>query len=141
MVGMILMAEAQAAGLIVAADGSRLIIRGPRSADALARRLLENKAAVLAALADGVHAAAANGATQGPSGSGKPQICEPVRKPGPQACPNCGSAIFWLRTDGTTSCPGCDSKPDGAVSKVVIITFADGRTDLEPFERRPLKHA
>ncbi len=48
--GLILLQEASAAGLTVLADGDRLVIRGPRSADAIARRLLAHKAAVIAAL-------------------------------------------------------------------------------------------
>ncbi len=54
MVGLTLLSEARAAGLIVSADGDRLVVRGPRSADAVARLLLANKAAVMAALAEKV---------------------------------------------------------------------------------------
>jgi len=51
MVGLTLLAEARAAGLDVeaGADG-RLIVRGPRSAEAIARRLLAHKADVMALL-------------------------------------------------------------------------------------------
>ncbi len=48
--GLSLLADAAAAGLVVTAAGDKLLIRGPRSADALARRLIEHKVAVLAAL-------------------------------------------------------------------------------------------
>ena len=48
MVGMNLLAEAP--GLAVAADGDRLCIRGPKSAGEIARRLLDHKAEVMAAL-------------------------------------------------------------------------------------------
>src|SRR5262245_1699111 len=48
--GMILLAEARASGLTVRAAGDRLVIRGPKRANAVARRLLESKAIVLAAL-------------------------------------------------------------------------------------------
>ncbi len=51
--GLTLLQEASAAGLMVLADGDRLVIRGPRSADAVARRLLAHKAVILAALAAG----------------------------------------------------------------------------------------
>ena len=47
---MTMLTEAQAAGLTVAVDGDKLVIRGPRSADALARRLLAHKAELLAML-------------------------------------------------------------------------------------------
>ena len=46
----LLLAEARTAGLTVTGDGDRLVIRGPRKAEVLARRLLDEKAAVLAAL-------------------------------------------------------------------------------------------
>ena len=49
--GLTLLADARFAGLTVTADGDRLVIRGPASADAEARLLLANKGAVLAALA------------------------------------------------------------------------------------------
>ena len=49
--GLNLLAEARSAGLDVQADGDRLVIRGPRAADAVARRLMAEKPAVLAALA------------------------------------------------------------------------------------------
>jgi hypothetical protein len=49
--GLMLLHEARAAGLKVKAEGDRLRIQGPRRAEALARRLLDHKAAVLAALA------------------------------------------------------------------------------------------
>lgn len=50
MVGLTLLHEARRAGLRVRTEGGRLIVRGPRSQEALARRLLEHKAEVLAAL-------------------------------------------------------------------------------------------
>jgi len=48
----VLLEEARAAGLTVEADGDRLVVRGPRERGALVRRLLADKAAVLAGLAD-----------------------------------------------------------------------------------------
>ena len=45
--GMSLLAEARASGLEVRADGDRLVVRGPRQAEAVALRLLERKADVL----------------------------------------------------------------------------------------------
>lgn len=45
-----LLDHARAVGLKVYADGDRLIVRGPRSADAIAQRLLDHKSEVLAAL-------------------------------------------------------------------------------------------
>ena len=49
--GVKLLAEARDAGLVVAADGDRLVIRGPKMADGLARRVLAHKADVLIVLA------------------------------------------------------------------------------------------
>jgi hypothetical protein len=49
--GLTLLAEARKAGLTVRAEGDKLVIRGPRSAEDLARRLLEAKAEVRAQLA------------------------------------------------------------------------------------------
>ena len=48
--GLTLLAEARGQGLEVRAQGDRLIVRGPRSAEALARSLLDHKAEVLAEL-------------------------------------------------------------------------------------------
>ena len=50
--GLALLREARGAGLSVAAEGDRLRVRGPKSAGDVAARLLADKAAVLAALAD-----------------------------------------------------------------------------------------
>jgi hypothetical protein len=51
MVGMNLLAEARMAGLTVLADGDRLRLAGPKSADPIARKLLDRKADVMVALA------------------------------------------------------------------------------------------
>ena len=48
--GLSLLQEASSAGLKVRAEGDRLTIRGPRRAEAVARRLIRHKAEVLAAL-------------------------------------------------------------------------------------------
>lgn len=48
--GVGLLAVARRAGLTVVADGDRLRIRGPRRSEPIARRLLEQKSLVLAAL-------------------------------------------------------------------------------------------
>src|SRR2546428_11357962 len=50
MAGMKLLDEARAAGLKVRAEGDRLIVRGPKSAERVAKALLEKKADVLALL-------------------------------------------------------------------------------------------
>ncbi len=48
--GLALLRTAAAAGLTVHLDGERLVIRGPRSADAIARQLISHKPAVVAAI-------------------------------------------------------------------------------------------
>ena len=48
--GMTLLQEARTSGLTVEAVGDKLVIRGPRRLGDLAHRLLEEKAAVMAAL-------------------------------------------------------------------------------------------
>ena len=48
--GLTLLKEARAEGLRVSADGDRLVIRGPRRADAVARGLLFHKTDVLVSL-------------------------------------------------------------------------------------------
>jgi hypothetical protein len=48
--GLNLLAEARKAGLVVRAEGPRLVVRGPRDQEALAKRLLSQKAEVLALL-------------------------------------------------------------------------------------------
>ena len=47
-----LLKEARDAGLTVRVDGERLVVRGPRSAEAMARHVLDRKPEVLAVLAD-----------------------------------------------------------------------------------------
>jgi len=49
--GMMLVEEARAVGLNVAAEGDRLVIRGPKAAASVASRLVAHKREVLAALA------------------------------------------------------------------------------------------
>ena len=46
----VLLDEAHRAGLTIQVDGDRLAVRGPRSAEALARRVLDLKADVMAAM-------------------------------------------------------------------------------------------
>ena len=49
--GVALLTAARSAGLSVHRNGPRLVIRGPRSADVTARRLIERKGEVMDALA------------------------------------------------------------------------------------------
>ncbi len=52
MVAVSLLQEAEAAGLSVCVEGDRLVVRGPKSAGAIAERLLDHKTEVLKVLAD-----------------------------------------------------------------------------------------
>lgn len=52
-----LLRQAREAGLRISTDGPRLVVRGPRSAGPLARRLLAQKEEILAALVGGPPAA------------------------------------------------------------------------------------
>jgi hypothetical protein len=51
--GLLLIAQARAAGLEVRADGERLVIRGPRVAEALALALRDRKPEIMALLSRG----------------------------------------------------------------------------------------
>ena len=73
MVGVNLLAEARSAGLVVKADGDRLVIEGPKRAAAVAQKLIQHKAEVMAALAAGATCS--------------PQPQQPQRKAPPQAPP------------------------------------------------------
>jgi len=118
MVGLTLLDEARAAGLTVLADGDRLVVRGPRAAEAVARRLLEHKTAVLAALAPQVvESQAALDAQQdlvavpepaagrddhGGQG-GTIEVIEPF-----PPCPRCNSLELWQTLAGNWRCLRCD---------------------------------
>lgn len=83
MEGLGLLDRARAAGLRVSADGDMLVIRGPRSADGLARELLEHKGEILALLR--YH-------QMGPSGDGQPP---PLGRP-PRSREELARLVDWL---------------------------------------------
>lgn len=133
--GMTLIAEAQAAGLVVLADGEKLIVRGPKSAGAVALRLLARKADVMAALGGVVDSQPA--ASQ--DGGGPQRDAESA-----EPCGTCGSAIGWRDAGGAVTCAACSPKPvDG--ERVLLVNlpggnvwrnYADERRD---HERRPVR--
>ena len=94
-----LLSEARAVGLVVLADGDRLVIRGPRAADAVARRLLEHKAEVMRALA-----------TPGASldHQDDPGDCDEFLDVLPP-CLTCGSLDLWQTIAGNWRCQHCDT--------------------------------
>lgn len=92
-----LLARARAAGLTVHADGGKLIVRGPKSAEALARELGAHKAELLALLAR----------ESTPPAS-------PVATADNAICPDCGATSARLGSftlddgRGRFQCPRCD---------------------------------
>ena len=126
--GIALILEAEAAGLTIQLDGERLVIRGPRSADAIARRLLAEKPAVVAALCgqttapgvvpDRVPSPFADWVLR-PDASGRlgweaPGLTEAARPVSfdalpdlPDPCPQCGGLTFWWPIVGDRRCAVC----------------------------------
>jgi hypothetical protein len=117
--GLTLLSEGRAAGLIVLADGGRLVIRGPRSADAVARQLLAHKAVVLAAMA-------------ADDGSSCPwEAMEPGT-----ACPKCGSLEQWQDLLGRQRCGVCEADALGRALKLAERA-ARLRTQAQPRKPAP----
>ena len=103
MAGMKLLEEARAAGLKVRVEGDRLIVRGPKSTERVARTLLEKKAEVLALLS----------------------------QQSPFPCPECKRAIrlepavpeeFPTRIWMCVQCGAWGATRDGAASPVVWVS-------------------
>lgn len=103
-----LLTEAQHAGLEVRSDGARLVVRGPRSAEPLARRLLARKPEVLARLAADDEAVAWRVAVMRPQvpASG-PIPFLTIREVGPTSdgCLSCGDP---LNEEGRIRCSPCE---------------------------------
>jgi len=123
--GLTLLSEGRAAGLTVIADGERLVIRGPRSADAVARRLLTHKAVVLTALAAG------NGNTN----TETPEVVpfDDLPLPGP-ACPRCGSLEEWIDLLGGRHCGICEAD---ALNKALQLADRAARLRQQAQRRKP----
>jgi hypothetical protein len=91
--GLKLLELARAAGLAVRVDGEKLVVRGPRKAEAVAKRLLENKAVVIAALC-----------------ASEPQhdhVDLAQNQAGVRLCPCCRRSQRWLSVYGVTVCGEC----------------------------------
>jgi hypothetical protein len=71
--GLTLLRRARDAGLAVAAESGKLVVRGPRRAEAIARLLIEHKPEVMTAL-----------------------VPEPAQKP-VERCPDQGGPAWWRR--------------------------------------------
>ena len=90
----VLVEQARAAGLTVVADGDRLVVRGTKAQGTLVERLLADKAAVLAALADEHEAEVAGRvavmAPQVPATGTIPFLVARPCQAGPTDCLSCG---------------------------------------------------
>ena len=107
--GLTLLSEAGAAGLTILAAGDRLIIRGPKSADVVARRLLAHKAMVLAALTAGNgNTTPANPTRIGSCVDSGPSPWDEATEPG-AGCPVCGSLESWQDALGRERCGVCEA--------------------------------
>ena len=94
---MTLLDQAQAAGLSVKAAGDKLVIKGPRSAEALAQQLLEHKTELMAILSRSSHQEllCSGHIWDSPCVRGVP--CS--RCGTPSLCPDCGGCrLCWLRS-------------------------------------------
>jgi hypothetical protein len=104
---LMLLKEARVAGLVVLADGDRLVVRGPRSAAAMAQRLLEHKAEVLRALATpaaGTIPAVAASVDHQDDPGGCDEDLDALAP-----CPACGSLDLWQTIVGNWRCQHCDA--------------------------------
>src|SRR5262245_63117992 len=79
-----LLEQAQAIGLDVRADGDRLVVRGPQSAEALARQLLAHKGDLMRLLS-----------------------APPADVTANEPCEVCGGRERWLWLDGRELCRIC----------------------------------
>jgi len=108
MVGLRLLDEARAAGLSVTADGERLVIRGPKRAASVARRLIAGKSDVMAALAarDHMRQSCPLGEIAESSDDFVPawEDCPEV----PAPCPRCASVARWWNSLGESRCLSCE---------------------------------
>jgi len=108
--GLTLLSDAAAAGLTVWADGDRLVIRGPRAAEAVARRLLEHKPEVVAALEaepERPTIRAVVRSTEAPPLGADGWPADTI-EPG-EPCPRCGSLEKWWDFWGGEHCQQCEA--------------------------------
>jgi hypothetical protein len=116
--GVTLLVEAESAGLTVHLDGDRLVIRGPRSADQVARALLGRKAEVVALLRTASWVLRPD--TRGRMGWQSPDAPVPFiawedlidpdptpAAPGADPCGWCGRRAWWRSIHGAVVCGHC----------------------------------
>lgn len=113
--GLALLNEAQSAGLSVTADGHRLVVRGPRRADRLAKLLIQHKADILPLL------------------SASPKLpTTPSQKP--------GVSIVRVSDLPPADCQQKNQPPartPGALELVNWFTSSEPTLPREPFRLRP----
>lgn len=118
-----LISEANAAGLSVRADGDKLVVRGPRSAEAIVQRLMAHKEEVLAIVRTTCHLS-----PKPPSSSKIAGVPETTHRVHPAAevgaCKLCGCALGWQTEDGRIACAECEPKPPAADMLVLVDTDA-----------------
>jgi hypothetical protein len=113
--GLMLLEQAKAVGLTVLAEGQRLVIRGPRSSENIAQRLLEHKAAVLEAIAKDPLAGTIFEGKWIEKMNQDGSLC--WERPGvehfevidpPDPCPKCNSLELWQNVLGDWRCMICE---------------------------------
>jgi len=110
--GMKLLVEARLCGLIVVPEGDLLVIRGPRSAEAIAQRLLAHKADVMMALAVECAVTTAGideGVQVTVEANSRLEWTELDEDAGPSPCSKCGGSDLWEPILGPWRCQGCDA--------------------------------
>lgn len=122
MVGLSLLHAAREAGLTVTAVGDKLVIRGPKQADAVARRLLTSKSDVMAALLRAKPAMRSgllgeiveHSKDFVPAWEDCPEVLDP--------CPKCASLARWWNLLGDSRCLNCE--PPNAAWKLLTRVMA-----------------
>lgn len=99
--GVDLLAEAQSVGLVVKADGDRLVIEGPKGAAAVAQKLIHHKAQVMAVLA----AAPAPATPPKPRRSRRPKAQTLKTSPPPKGAGAMGGKLQWPKRPSKTQHP------------------------------------
>jgi hypothetical protein len=106
--GLTLLADARRAGLRVACDGERLVVRGPRRLEPVARTLIAEKPAILRALAAEEHEVAWRISVMQPQVPSHGAIPLLLARPGVRfALGTCGSCGDQLELDLRYRCRPC----------------------------------
>jgi hypothetical protein len=108
MVGLTLLAEALAVGLTFNVAGDKLVIRGPRRAAAIAKRLLAHKADVMLALKQRsveTDPSPANPPQNVSNSDSSDQLIDAATL---TPCPRCNSLEKWWPAVGEPRCQRCE---------------------------------